>query len=126
MRHFVSATLVVVGIVHLLPLTGVLGGERLMALYGLSFTEPNLLILMRHRAVLFGLLGLFLLAAAFRPSVQTGAFIAGFISVVSFLALASSVGGYNVQIRRVVLADTIALACLAVGFLAKVSSRRRD
>ena len=118
MRYLVSAMLVVVAIIHLLPLSGVLGGERLVALYGLSFNDPNLAILMRHRAVLFGLLGLFLLFAAYRPQYQAIAFIAGFVSVVSFLWLAWSVGGYNTQVARVFMADIVALACLIIGFLA--------
>jgi hypothetical protein len=118
MRYLVSAMLVIVAIIHLLPLSGVLGGERLAALYGLSFNDPNLAILMRHRAVLFGLLGLFLLFAAFRPQFQAIAFIAGFVSVVSFLWLAWSVGGYNTQVARVFTADIVALACLIIGFVA--------
>ena len=84
-------------------------------LYGMPFGEPNLEILMRHRAVLFGLLGAFLIAAAFMPALQTAAFIAGFASVVSFLWLAWSVGGYNPQISRVVVADVVALVCLVIG-----------
>ncbi len=75
MRYLIAAMLVVVGLIHLLPLSGVLGGERLAALYGLSFSEPNLAILMRHRAVLFGLLGLFFLFAAFHPPFRTLAFL---------------------------------------------------
>jgi hypothetical protein len=120
MRYLVSAMLVVVAIIHLLPLSGVLGSERLAALYGLSFNEPNLSILMRHRAVLFGILGLFLLVAAFRPPFHTIAFIAGFVSVVSFLWLAWSVGGYNAQVARVFMADVVALACLIIGVVAHV------
>jgi hypothetical protein len=115
MQKLVAAMLIIVGIIHLLPLSGVLGTERLAGLYGLSFEDTNLAILMRHRAVLFGLLGLFLIYAAFRPSVQPLAFIAGFASVISFLALAHSVGGYNAGIARVVAADWVALACLVVG-----------
>ena len=118
MRYLVTAMLVVVAIIHLLPLSGVLGGERLAALYGLPFNDPNLAILMRHRAVLFGLLGLFLLFAAYRPQYQAIAFIAGFVSVVSFLWLAWSVGGYHTQVARVFMADIVALACLIIGFLA--------
>jgi hypothetical protein len=34
---------------------------------------------------------------------------------VSFLWLASSVGGYNAAIGRVIAADVVALACLVVG-----------
>jgi hypothetical protein len=118
MRYLVSAMLVVVAIIHLLPLSGVVGGERLAALYGLSFDEPNLAILMRHRAVLFGLMGSFFLIAAFRPALQGIAFVGGFVSVSSFLYLAWSVGSYNAQIGRVFTADIVALACLIIGFVA--------
>lgn len=119
MRHLVSAMLLVVGLIHLLPLSGVLGAERLAALYGLAFNEPNLEILMRHRAVLFGLLGAFLVFAAFKPAYQAAAFIGGFASVASFLFIAASVGGYNPQVGRVFTADIVALACLAVGATAR-------
>jgi hypothetical protein len=115
MKYLVSAMLVLVGVIHLLPLSGVLGSERLASLYGLQFNEPNLEILMRHRAVLFGLLGAFLIFAAFKPAYQTVAFIGGFTSVVSFLYLAWAVGAYNEQIGRVFVADVVALACLIVG-----------
>jgi len=120
MRYLVSAMLVVVAVIHLLPLPGVLGRERLAALYGLPFDEPNLAILMRHRAVLFGLLGVFLVFAAFTPEFQIVAFIAGFVSVVSFLGLARSVGGYNAEIGRVFTADIAALVCLVIGLAARV------
>jgi hypothetical protein len=115
MKYLVSAMLVLVGIIHLLPLSGAVGSERLASLYGLQFNEPNLEILMRHRAVLFGLLGTFMVFAAFKPAYQTVAFIGGFISVASFLYLAWTVGGYNEQVGRVFVADVVALGCLIVG-----------
>ena len=49
---------------------------------------------------------------------RTAAFIAGLISVVSFLWIAAIVGNYNEQIGRVVTADVIALVCLLVGLVA--------
>lgn len=118
MHYLVSAMLVIVGVIHLLPLSGVLSSERLAVLYGMSFNEPNLAILMRHRAVLFGLLGLFFVASAFKPALQPIAFIAGFVSVLSFLWLAWSVGNYNAQLARVFSADVVALACLVIGAIA--------
>ena len=123
MRYVVSAMLVVVAIIHLMPLSGVLGAERLSALYGLQFGEPNLALLMRHRAVLFGLLGVFLLAAAFRPEWQALAFAAGFVSVVSFLWLAWG-SARNPEVGRIVAVDVVALACLVVGLAAYVVERR--
>jgi 2-iminobutanoate/2-iminopropanoate deaminase len=111
----VGMMLAVVAVMHLLPLVGVLGRERLFALYGIQIDDPSLEILMRHRAVLFGLLGVFLLYAAFRPSHHGSALIVGLLSVVPFLVLAFQVGGYNQAVRRVVIADYIALACLLIG-----------
>lgn len=124
-KYAIAFALVVVGIIHLLPLSGFLGSERLAALYGIPFAEANLEILMRHRAVLFGVLGTFFIWAAFRPVYQALAFIAGFVSVSSFLYLAIAVGNYNDAIRRVFIADVIALVLLVVGVIAYILSRRR-
>ena len=125
MENVVTGLLVFVGIIHLLPVSGVLGVKRLDALYGVSLGEPNLEILMRHRAILFGLLGLFLLYAAFQPSMQLIAIVAGVISVVSFIAIAFSVGGYNDAIRKVVIADIIATAGLVAAAIIHAVSRNQ-
>lgn len=118
MRYILSAMLTVVGIIHLLPLTGVLGVSHLQSLYGVTIDDPNLEILMRHRAVLFGILGAFLIYAAFRPELQLAALIAGAVSVISFLVIAGMVGGYNAGIARVVTADIVAVVSLLIGVFA--------
>ena len=117
MLFILPIMLLVVGIIHILPLSGVLSAARLFELYGMTFDDPNLEILMRHRAVLFGLLGIFLICSAFMPSLQLPALIAGFLSVVSFLYLSYSVGGYNEQVNRIVIADKVALVCLVVALV---------
>jgi hypothetical protein len=118
MRYLISGSLLLAAIIHLLPLAGVLGHDRLATLYGINAADPNLSILLRHRAVLFGLLGAFLVVAAFRPGWQAAAFVAGLVSVVSFLLLAWSTGGYNALIGRVVTADLVALVALLAGAVA--------
>ena len=117
MRFILPIMLLMVGIIHILPLSGVLSAARLFELYGMTFDDPNLEILMRHRAVLFGLLGIFLICSAFMPSLQLPALIAGFLSVVSFLYLSYSVGGYNEQVNRIVIADKVAFVCLVVALV---------
>lgn len=118
MDKVIGSLLVLVGIIHLLPVTGVMGVERLAALYGISLGDPNLEILMRHRAMLFGLLGVLLIYAAFQPTLQWLAIAAGMISVVSFIVLALAVGDYNLSLRKVVIADIVAIvALLAAGLL---------
>lgn len=123
MRYVVSAMLLVVAIIHLLPLSGALGVEQLARLYGISVAEPNMVILLRHRAVLFGLLGALLAIAAFVPALQPTALIAGLLSVGSFLLLAWVVGEYNAQLSRVFAADLVAMACLAVAVVAYVFAK---
>jgi hypothetical protein len=115
MRYVVSISLLVAAIIHLLPLVGVLGGDRLQLLYGVAIEGPDLQILMRHRAVLFGLLGTYLLVAAFMPALQPSALAVGLVSVLSFLLLAWTTDGYNASIARVVTADVIALVALLIG-----------
>jgi hypothetical protein len=75
---------------------------------------------MRHRAVLFGLLGIFLISSIFIPSLQLAALIAGFVIVFSFLYLSYFIGGYNDQISRIVMADKVALVCLVIGSISYV------
>ncbi|MEE2652761.1 MAG: phosphopantetheine adenylyltransferase [Pseudomonadota bacterium] len=125
MEKVATGLLVLVGIIHLLPVAGVLGADRLAALYGIALSEPNIEILMRHRAILFGLLGLFLVYAAFQPSLQTLAIVAGLVSVVSFIAIAWSVGGYNEPVRKVVIADVIAAVALIVAGVINLVGRNQ-
>lgn len=107
-----AAALVLAGVINALPLIGVLGAERLQSLYALPFDDANLRILMRHRAVLFGLLGGAMIAAAFIPAWRTPMALAGLVSMVSFIVLAQLEGGGNAAIRRVVVADVIAIVPL--------------
>jgi hypothetical protein len=110
--------LLVVAVIHLMPVIGVLGTTQLSSLYGLDFSEPNLAILMRHRAVLFGLLGAFFLLAAFKPALQPAAFVVAFVSIVSFMLLARMTGGYNPQVARVFTGDVVALVALTIAVVA--------
>lgn len=120
MNKLITASLLVGAFIHLLPLSGALGQRSLSKLYGLTIPDRNIEILIRHRAILFGLLGIFLAFAAFDASLQVAAFIAGIVSTGSFLVLARRVGEYNTQLSRVVRADRAVLMALLIGALASV------
>lgn len=124
MRKIIAALIFAVGVIHLLPLAGIAGPEKLAALYGIQVGEPNLAILMRHRAVLFGLLGSFMCFSAFRPNLQPLALVGGFVSVGSFLWLAWTTGGYNALVGRVVFVDILALLFLFVAASFYVLARK--
>ena len=114
MRHVVPAALLLVALIHALPLIGVVGASKLETLYGISVRDLNLELLLRHRAVLFGLLAAFLAYAAFQPLLHRLALFAALVSVLAFLLLAWQIASYNAAISRVVLVDLIALAALIV------------
>lgn len=124
MRYVVPICLALVGLLHLMPLAGVLGAERLQALYGIALDSPDLILLLRHRAVLFGLLGGFLVLAAFRPALHLAALLIGLASVASFLWLAWPGQDYTPAIRQVFAADVAALGLLVVGVLVHFARRR--
>jgi hypothetical protein len=123
MKWIVPVVLVLVGLIHLLPLIGVLGAPRLEALYGITITEPNLVVLMRHRAVMFGLLGGFMLLAAFVPSLRLWALLLALLSTASFTWLAWSSAGANASIGRVAMIDAAAVLVTLVGLAAWFATR---
>ncbi len=112
MGWIVTTGLVIAAVIHLVPAAGVAGPQMLRRLYGLDAASADLLIMMRHRALLFLILGGFLLVAAFRPGWQAPAIVAGLISAASFIAFAWTAGGYSSSLERVVIADLIAVAAL--------------
>ena len=118
MRFVVPAVLLIVALIHALPLVGVVGAAKLTQLYGIDVQDPTLELLLRHRAVLFGLLAAFLAYAAIRPELHRLALIAAFISVASFLVLARLASAYNPELSTVVRADWLALVLLAAGAVA--------
>lgn len=124
MERIVSILLVFVGLIHIMPVSGVLGVERLSVLYGIDFGEPNLEILMRHRALLFGLLGAFLIYAGFKETLQKLAVVAGLVSVTSFILITWLVGEYNDFIHRVLMADVAALLMLVLA--AGIMFKKKD
>ena len=124
MRAIVTLLFLVAAAVNLLPVIGALSTSRLEGLYGVVVQDPNLEVLMRHRAVLFAIVAGLLAAAAFHPPLRALAIAAGLLSMLSFVAIAGLVGEYNPMLRRVVLVDVAAsVALVAAGLLDWVSVR---
>ena len=108
---------VLVAVVHALPLVGVLGAGKLAQLYGTPVQDAGVELLLRHRAVLFGLLAAFMGYAALRPELHRLGLVAGLVSVVSFLLLSWLQRGsaLSAPLVTVVRVDGVALALLVVG-----------
>ena len=114
MRIVIPSILIIVSVIHLLPVMGVLGADSLKRLYGVSTSESNTEILLRHRAVLFAIIGLFLLLSVFKSDYQPIAICMGLISVATFLLLTWLNDGLNSELSRVAKVDWVALVLLIV------------
>lgn len=121
MNIAIASILLLVGFLNFYPLIGLQGSARLAALYGLPVDGADLAILMRHRALMFGLVGGFIMSAAFVPEWRGLAFAAGFISMLGFVALAWAEGGYNGFVAKVVMADIVGSLALLVALVLHLS-----
>ena len=120
----VTVVLLAAGLVHLLPAVGVLGPQRLGALYGVAIADPSLLLLMRHRALLFGVLGVLMLAAAASPPLQPWMLGAGLASTASFVVLAAGADPLGAPLRTVMWIDVVLSAALAVALTLRLLNPR--
>jgi hypothetical protein len=115
MRWLVPAMLALVALIHLAPLAGVLGVARMEAAYGVEIAGPDLAVLMRHRAVLFGLLGGFMLVAIFVRALQPWALGIALLAAGAFVLLAWTTPGHNGNLAKVALVDVAAVVFALVG-----------
>jgi hypothetical protein len=114
----VSILLVLVGLVNFAPVLGLLGANRLAGLYGIAEPAGDLEVLLRHRALLFGLVGGFIIWSAFKPTFQPVAMLMAAVSMLGYVVLVWLVGEPGAQLYRVALVDIVAsLALLAAMIL---------
>ncbi|KAI9032402.1 membrane protein [Hyaloraphidium curvatum] len=115
-----SPFLALVGVVHLMPLAGLSGRAALSRGYGVDIADPVVVMLMRHRAALFGCVGGLLLYSAYEPEskVRRAALGVGFASVVSFLYLARGME-LPKEVQRVVTIDWAMLGALVLAAVGK-------
>jgi hypothetical protein len=111
---------ILAGLVNLMPVVGTLGAARLESLYGLSLAGEDLLLLMRHRAALFGVLGSFLVIAAFKVQWRVAATVAGLVSMLSFVFLALPLSAHGEAVQRVFWVDIITSVALLAGYWASI------
>ena len=120
MKYISVVALLVAGIIHLLPVAGVMGVNALARLYEIQVSDPNTAILLQHRALLFGVLGALMLSAIALPWLRVTALTVALFSAASFIVVAMVVGGYNPAIGRVVVADVVASVLLSAGLAAEL------
>lgn len=122
MRFVVIALFLATGIVNLLPVIGVASDAQLTRLYRVDAFDADVALLLRHRAVLFGIVGGLLCAAAFVPALRGAATLAGLASMVSFCVLVLLLEPTNASLIRIAWIDVVAsVALLAAYGLSRLS-----
>ncbi|MFC3965689.1 hypothetical protein [Nocardia jiangsuensis] len=117
---------VAAGVVTVAPAAGVGSAEWISGAYGLKPLDADLALLLRHRAVLFGVLGTGLIVAAVRPRWRPAAVPAGAVALLCFPLLAVAGGPVSAELTRVAAVDVAAVAALGAGVvLAPRRSARR-
>jgi len=125
MSKEISLCLIIVGLINFVPVVGVLSANQLQGAYNVTLSSNDVIILLRHRALLFGILGGFILFSAFVPFYQSAAMIMAGISMVGFALVAHSVGGFNTSINKVLMVDYVGIAVLAIAVFLKYGLRYR-
>ena len=105
MENLYRLILLITGLVHILPFSFLFFTEQLQKSYGVDISDANLQLLLRHRAIFFGLIGVGLILSAVKKSFYGWAAAIGLISMVSFVWLFYQIGGINQQLRSVMLID---------------------
>ena len=131
LSHFISGSVSVAALVQLVPLAAAFQPAWLVDLYGVAPSDATLILLLRHRAVLLGLVGAILLAGVLWRALLGPALAVGLVSKLSYLLLyaISETSPATARVARVD-AFTAALLLAVVGVLGvlnvlKASTRRR-
>lgn len=118
--YLVAGILLLVALINLAPIVGVRSAASLQKLYGVALEDENLVVLLRHRAVLFGLIGGLILYSVFDSSLQPLAFLFAYLSMLSYLLIVKQHRTANVQLMRVYKIDVVALLLLTLAAAIKL------
>ena len=119
MNNVIVILLVVVGLINFLPVMGAISAANISRAYSINLASNDLIILMRHRALLFGIVGGFVFYSIFEPRYQGAALIMAAVSMLGYLVIMRSVGGYNESIRKVGLVDVVGIIALVLVVIVK-------
>ena len=111
-------SLFITGIINLLPSILAFLPGKISDSYGIKIPDANYELLLRHRAILFMIVGGLLLYSAISKNYYNLAVIVGMVSMLSYVVLYLSIGKeINPELTKVMKIDVAAIGILAVGYL---------
>jgi len=109
--------LTIAGIINTIPFLIAFMPNKILGSYGITVSDANLELVLRHRAVLFGIVGGLMIFSAISKKHYDLAFIMGMVSMVSFIILFYSISGeINPELTKVMKIDLVAIAVLVIGY----------
>jgi hypothetical protein len=121
----VTVLLLVIALGHAIPAAAFFNSDLLAVFYGVGDIGPDLEVLLRHRALLFGIVAGILALGALRPAFRALALTVGWASIATFVYLAMTAGETNALIDRVAYADMGLAVLLAMATALSVVSKPR-
>jgi len=110
-------------IINFLPVISAVAPSKMQDLYGVSPNNSDLLTLLQHRALLLGLVGLALAAAAHMPQLRWPALIGGAISMGSFVMFVLARGQMSGPLSKIALVDIVGLVFAAIAAFILLQNR---
>jgi len=109
--------LFITGGINVLPSILAFSPDKLSKSYGIEIPDVNFELLLRHRAVLFGIVGGILIYSAISKKHYSISVIVGLTSMVSFIVLYFLMNGINAELQKIMQIDFVAVLILIVGFV---------
>ena len=86
--------------------------------YGINIPDANYELLLRHRAILFGIIGGFMIYAAISKQHYHLSFVMGMTSMLSFVFLYNLIdGSINDALKKVMKIDVFGIVLLFIGYI---------
>jgi len=118
MESLFRITLFLAGVVNFIPSLIVFLPSKISDSYGVILPDANFELLLRHRAILFGIVGGLMIYAALSKKQYLMATTFGLISMSSFIMLSFIIdGNLNDELQKVVIIDGVVIGILLIGYI---------
>lgn len=108
----------IAGVINFVPVMLAFLPSKISESYGVDVSDVNNELLLRHRAILFGIIGGVMIYSAFSKKYCDLAFTIGFVSMISFFVLVKLMDGdVNTELRNVLNIDIAGIVILLIGLV---------
>lgn len=111
--------LFIAGVINFIPSALAVVPGKISIAYGIQIPDSNYELLLRHRAILFGIVGGMMIYSALTKKYYSVSVVMGLVSMISFLILSQLISGdINPELQKVKTIDIIGIVILLLGYFA--------